>query len=148
VIGEPEGVGGPRHLPVVSIQRGEDDLPLGLRLERLEGPWRRGVVGVFISLVAPNLRWDIAGADDVLVELPRRGEPWAETSLAIHSSQRLVDLPEQQQLAVVRGARCVARIDALGEGDRRDGLARLGDQCAFEGGRVRRWRQDDWCWRR
>ena len=84
----------------------------------------------------------------VLVELPRRGEPWAETSLAIHSSQRLVDLPEQQQLAVVRGARCVARIDALGEGDRRDGLARLGDQCAFEGGRVRRWRQDDWCWRR
>ena len=94
----------------------------------------------------------LAQGDDprppVCIEPPGFCQPWADASLAVESNQRLVELTEQQLLALVRRAGCIRGIDSVGEGNGRDGLARLGDQCAIErprlgtwSGRHRRWRR-------
>ena len=69
----------------------------------------------------------------VCVEPPGRCQAWTDTSLAVDSDQRLVELTEQQSLALVRRARCVRRIDSVGEGDGRDRFARFSDQRAVDG---------------
>ena len=65
MIGESERFRGPGDVPVVSVERRENDLPLRVRFERLERPGRRGRISGFLSLFAANLRWDVVGADDV-----------------------------------------------------------------------------------
>ena len=59
MIGESERLRSPGDVPVVSVERGENNLPFGLRLERLECPGRGGRVSGVVSFVAPNLRWDV-----------------------------------------------------------------------------------------
>ena len=56
---------------------------------------------------------------------------------AVDPDQRLVQLTEEQSLAVVRRVGCVGWIDALGEADGRDRFPWLGDQRAFIDGRTR-----------
>ena len=64
MIREAERLGGPRDVPLVRVERGQQDLPFGLRLERLQGPGRRGSVRRLVAIVAANLRRHIRHADD------------------------------------------------------------------------------------
>ena len=84
----------------------------------------------------------------ICVEPPRFGEARNRSSLAIDANQRLVQLTEQQPLAVVSRARRVRWIDAFGERDGCNRFARRGKQAAFtrcgfrtrrNDGRSRRW---------
>ena len=52
------------------------------------------------------------------VEPPGRGQAGTHTSVAVDADQRLVELTEQQSLALVRRVRCVRRIDAVARGRR------------------------------
>ena len=89
----------------------------------------------------------------VRIELPRRCQAGTDTSMAIRSDQRLVELAEYQSLALVRRMGCVRWIDWVAEANGRDRFARFSDQRTVGGSglgterrrrRSRRWR----LWRR
>ena len=67
------------------------------------------------------------------VEPPGRRQAGRDTSLAVDADQRLVELTEQQPLALVRRVRCVRWIDAVAERDGRNRFARFSDQRAVDG---------------
>ena len=60
--------------------------------------------------------------------------PGRTLSVAVDANQRLVELTEQQALALVRRVGCVRWIDAVDERNGRDGVAWFSDQCAV--GRI------------
>ena len=62
-IGKAQSLGRPRDLPVVLLESREDDLTLGLRLQRLERSWSGSIVCAVVAIVASNLRWYVGGAD-------------------------------------------------------------------------------------
>ena len=62
MIGESERLRSPSDMPVVSVERGETNLPLRVRLERPECPRRRARI---IGVLSPNLWWDVVSTDDV-----------------------------------------------------------------------------------
>ena len=77
----------------------------------------------------------LAQGDDpgtsICVEPPRRCEARNRPSAAIHPNQRFVELTKQQPLALVRRARCVRWIDAVGEPHGRNRLTRFREQRTF-----------------
>src|SRR5438034_3285942 len=69
----------------------------------------------------------------VWVDLPRGWEAGTHTSMAIHSDQRVVELAEQQSLALVRRVGCVRWIDSVAEGNGRNRFTRFSDQRTVDG---------------
>src|SRR5690349_18928089 len=63
VIGKTERLGGPRYVPIVFVERREDDLPLGLGLHRLQRPRRLARLRRLVSFLAANLGWDVSRAN-------------------------------------------------------------------------------------
>ena len=67
------------------------------------------------------------------VEPPGRGQAWTDTAHAVDPDQRLIELTEEQSLAVVRRPGCIRRIDAVTEADGRNRFSGRGDQRALVG---------------
>ena len=64
VIGEAEGFGGLRDMPPVLVERGEHDLPFGLRLQRFQRSGIARGVGGIIPILTANVGRHFGGGDD------------------------------------------------------------------------------------
>ena len=116
VIGEAERLGGPRDVPVVLLERLEDDLPLGLRLERLERSGRRRRIGV-VAVLAANLRparrpAPITSSSDAMIIRSRQLRSSRTLFLRQSYAASSVDAPRARSpSAASRSCAAIARAD-------------------------------------
>ena len=111
MIGKAEHLRGPRDVPVMFLERIKHNLPLGLCLQRLERPGRRGDISGVVALLAPNLRRDISRPDGC--GIGRDHHPFQ----AIPQLSDVVPSPvvRRQQCERVRGDRLRAHAKVRGE---------------------------------